>query len=89
MAQVSQEEKARQMPKRIVIIGAHAAGVDAASAARKTDHTAEITLLTEEAHPVPEIYGLLRDGLEELQRGAATSAFLRAPRPEEKSDGSR
>jgi NADH oxidase (H2O2-forming) len=36
------------MPKRIVIIGAHAAGVDAASAARKTDRTAEITLITEE-----------------------------------------
>jgi len=36
------------MAKRIVIIGAHAAGVDAASAARKTDHTAEITLITEE-----------------------------------------
>jgi len=39
------------MPRRIVIIGAHAAGVDAASAARKTDRTAEITLLTEEKHP--------------------------------------
>lgn len=39
------------MPKRIVIIGAHAAGVDTASAARKTDRTAEITLLTEEKHP--------------------------------------
>jgi NADH oxidase (H2O2-forming) len=38
------------MPKRIVIIGAHAAGVDAASAARKTDRTSEITLLTEEKH---------------------------------------
>jgi NADH oxidase (H2O2-forming) len=36
------------MPKRIVIIGAHAAGVDAASAARKTDRSAEITLITEE-----------------------------------------
>ena len=36
------------MPKRIVILGAHAAGVDAASAARKTDRTAEITLITEE-----------------------------------------
>ncbi|MBC7130788.1 FAD-dependent oxidoreductase, partial [Candidatus Bathyarchaeota archaeon] len=36
------------MPRRIVIIGAHAAGVDAASAARKTDRTAEITLITEE-----------------------------------------
>jgi len=36
------------MPRRIVIIGAHAAGVDTASAARKTDRTAEITLITEE-----------------------------------------
>jgi len=36
------------MPKHIVIIGAHAAGVDAASAARKMDRTAEITLITEE-----------------------------------------
>lgn len=36
------------MPRRIVIIGAHAAGIDAASAARKTDRTAEITLITEE-----------------------------------------
>ena len=34
------------MPRKIVIIGAHAAGIDAASAARKTDRTAEITLLT-------------------------------------------
>jgi NADH oxidase (H2O2-forming) len=39
------------MPKRIVIIGAHAAGVDAASAARKTDRQAEITIVTEEQHP--------------------------------------
>ncbi|MGB9675733.1 MAG: FAD-dependent oxidoreductase [Candidatus Bathyarchaeales archaeon] len=38
------------MPRRIVIIGAHAAGVDAASAARKTDRTAEITLITEEKY---------------------------------------
>jgi len=36
------------MPRRIVIIGAHAAAVDAASAARKTDRTAEITLITTE-----------------------------------------
>jgi NADH oxidase (H2O2-forming) len=36
------------MPRRIVIIGAHAAGVDAAAAARKTDRTAEIILLTTE-----------------------------------------
>ncbi len=39
------------MPRRIVVIGAHAAGVDAASAARKFDRTAEITLLTDEKHP--------------------------------------
>jgi NADH oxidase (H2O2-forming) len=38
------------VPRRIVIIGAHAAAVDAASAARKTDRTAEITLLTTEKH---------------------------------------
>jgi NADH oxidase (H2O2-forming) len=38
------------MPRKIVIIGAHAAAVDAASAARKTDRTAEITLLTKEKH---------------------------------------
>ena len=38
------------MPRRIVIIGAHAAAVDAASAARKKDRTAEITLLTTEKH---------------------------------------
>lgn len=38
------------MPRRIVIVGAHAAGVDAASAARKTDRTAEITLITTEKH---------------------------------------
>ena len=51
MAQDSAKVKEEQMPKRIVIIGAHAAGVDAASAARKTDRTAEITLLTEEKYP--------------------------------------
>lgn len=34
------------MSRRIVVIGAHAAGVDAASAARRTDRKAEITLLT-------------------------------------------
>jgi NADH oxidase (H2O2-forming) len=38
------------LPRRIVIIGAHAAGVDAASAARKTDRTAEITLIADEKH---------------------------------------
>jgi len=38
------------MPRRIVIIGAHAAGVDAASAARKTDRAADIALITDEKH---------------------------------------
>jgi NADH oxidase (H2O2-forming) len=38
------------MPRKIVIIGAHAAAVDAAAAARKTDRTAEITLMTTEKH---------------------------------------
>jgi NADH oxidase (H2O2-forming) len=36
------------LARRIIIIGAHAAGVDAAAAARKTDRTAEITLITKE-----------------------------------------
>ena len=36
------------MVRKIIIIGAHAAGLDAASAARKTDRTAEITLITKE-----------------------------------------
>jgi NADH oxidase (H2O2-forming) len=40
--------KERLMPKKVVIIGAHAAGVDAASACRKKDRTAEITLITKE-----------------------------------------
>ena len=36
------------MARRILVIGANAAGVEAASAARKKDRTAEITLVTEE-----------------------------------------
>ena len=36
------------MPNKIVIVGANAAGVDAAVAARKTDREAEITLLTKD-----------------------------------------
>jgi NADH oxidase (H2O2-forming) len=44
------DAKEHRMPRRIVIIGAHAAGVDAASAARKTDRTAEITLIADEKH---------------------------------------
>jgi NADH oxidase (H2O2-forming) len=39
------------MTKRIVVIGAHAAGVEAASAARKTDRQAEITVITDEMNP--------------------------------------
>jgi len=36
------------MPRKIVIIGANASGIEAASAARKKDRTAEITLITKE-----------------------------------------
>jgi len=36
------------MARRVIIIGADAAGVEAASAARKKDRTAEITLVTQE-----------------------------------------
>jgi NADH oxidase (H2O2-forming) len=36
------------MARRVVVIGANAAGVEAASAARKKDRTAEITLITQE-----------------------------------------
>jgi NADH oxidase (H2O2-forming) len=39
------------MPRRIVIIGAHAAAIDTAAAARKTDRTAEITLMTTQKKP--------------------------------------
>jgi NADH oxidase (H2O2-forming) len=42
------EMKAATMAKRIIIIGANAAGVEAASAARKKDRTAEVTLVTQE-----------------------------------------
>ncbi|MEM2749976.1 MAG: FAD-dependent oxidoreductase, partial [Candidatus Bathyarchaeia archaeon] len=38
------------MPKKIVIIGAHAAGCDAAAAARLTDREAEIIMLTNERY---------------------------------------
>ncbi len=38
------------MARRIIIIGANASGVEAASAARKKDRTAEITLITQEAN---------------------------------------
>lgn len=38
------------MPRRIVIIGAHAAGCDAAAAARLTDRTAEIIMFTQERY---------------------------------------
>jgi NADH oxidase (H2O2-forming) len=38
------------MPKKIVIVGAHAAGCDAAAAARLTDREAEIIMLTNERY---------------------------------------
>jgi len=44
--------------RRILIIGANAAGTDAASAARKTDRKAEITLLTKEDKGVYSRCGL-------------------------------
>ena len=46
------------MSRKIIIIGAHAAGLDAASAARKTDRTAEITLITKEKKPAYSRCGL-------------------------------
>jgi len=36
------------LPRKIVVIGANAAGTDAAAAARKTDRTAEITIVTKD-----------------------------------------
>ena len=48
MAQEPSEMKADRMARRIIIIGANAAGVEAASAARKKDRTAEIALITQE-----------------------------------------
>jgi NADH oxidase (H2O2-forming) len=40
--------KENLMARRIIVIGANAAGVEAASAARKKDRTAEITLISQE-----------------------------------------
>jgi DNA repair protein RecO (recombination protein O) len=37
-----------------------------------------VDLLTGEAHPVPEVYALLEEGLQSLADGAASAAFLRA-----------
>ncbi len=56
------------MPRRIIIIGANASGVDAASAARKKDRTAEITLFTLEKHA-----GYSRCGLPFVLGGAIPS----------------
>lgn len=50
MAQNHKEVKITSFQRRIVIIGAHAASVDAAAAARKTDRQAGITIITEEKH---------------------------------------
>ncbi|MFQ6076224.1 MAG: FAD-dependent oxidoreductase [Candidatus Bathyarchaeia archaeon] len=46
------------MPRRIAIVGANAAGIDAASAARKTDRKAEIVLVTRESYPAYSRCGL-------------------------------
>jgi len=42
--------KENLMARRIIVIGANAAGVEAASAARKKDRAAEITLISQEKH---------------------------------------
>jgi len=41
-------EAGKKLPQKIVIIGANAAGIEAASAVRKKDRTAEIILITKE-----------------------------------------
>ncbi len=43
--------KANIMARRIIVVGANASGVEAASAARKKDRAAEITLITQETNP--------------------------------------
>jgi NADH oxidase (H2O2-forming) len=48
MAQEPSKMKETLMARRILVVGANAAGVEAASAARKKDRTAEITLITQE-----------------------------------------
>src|SRR4030042_1523091 len=48
MAQEPRKMKETVMARRIIVIGANAAGVEAASAARKKDRPAEITLITQE-----------------------------------------
>ncbi len=56
------------MARRIIVIGANAAGVEAASAARKKDRTAEITLVTQE-----KTAGYSRCGLPFVIGGQITS----------------
>ncbi|UCF45333.1 MAG: FAD-dependent oxidoreductase [Candidatus Bathyarchaeota archaeon] len=48
MAQEPSKMKETRRTRRIIVIGANAAGVEAASAARKKDRTAEITLISQE-----------------------------------------
>ncbi|MCW4020068.1 MAG: FAD-dependent oxidoreductase [Candidatus Bathyarchaeota archaeon] len=48
MAQRTRQGKLNSMPPKIIVIGANAAGVDAAVAARKANRSAEITLVTKE-----------------------------------------
>lgn len=60
------------MAKRIIVVGANAAGVEAASAARKKDRTAEITLFTSEKNAgysrcgLPFVIGGVISGFREL-----------------------
>jgi len=60
------------MAKRIIVIGANAAGVEAASAARKKDRAAEITLITQEKNAgysrcgLPFVIGGQIDSFEDL-----------------------
>jgi NADPH-dependent 2,4-dienoyl-CoA reductase/sulfur reductase-like enzyme len=46
------------VPRRIIIIGANAAGSSAASSARKTDREAEITLIESDKYPAYSRCGL-------------------------------
>jgi NADH oxidase (H2O2-forming) len=50
VAQKPSQIEEQLMVRRVIVIGANAAGVEAASAARKKDRTAEITLITQEKY---------------------------------------
>ncbi len=63
------------MPRKIVIIGANAAGVHAANAARKTDPAAEITLIEKEPYPAYSRCGLPYVLAGEIHRFEDLAAF--------------